>query len=109
MWMVILSCRLDERKRRKDFVLERNLLYPNPIEKELSSEEREIYNRCKVFMRFQSQEEHEAFVQGLIDEHRIRKRIQELQVGCLPNLNFFILDLISSFAFSFCFGININI
>eukprot|EP00268_Persea_americana_P032310 TRINITY_DN3172_c0_g1_i1.p1 TRINITY_DN3172_c0_g1~~TRINITY_DN3172_c0_g1_i1.p1 ORF type:complete len:597 (-),score=135.98 TRINITY_DN3172_c0_g1_i1:296-2086(-) len=82
----IYCSRLDERKRRKDFVLERNLLYPNPIEKELSSEEREIYNRCKVFMRFQSQEEHEAFVQGLIDEHRIRKRIQELQearaAGC---------------------------
>lgn len=86
IWIVILSCRLDERKRRKDFVLERNLLYPNPIEKELSSEEKEIYNRCKVFMRFQTQDEHEAFVRGLIEEYRLRKRIQELQVGCLPNL-----------------------
>ncbi|KAL5987945.1 hypothetical protein ACLOJK_035706 [Asimina triloba] len=83
---LILSGRLDERKRRKDFVLERNLLYPNPIEKDLSSEEKEIYNRCKVFMRFHSQEEHEAFVKGLIEEHRIRKKIQELQearsAGC---------------------------
>ncbi|XP_058080393.1 transcriptional adapter ADA2 isoform X2 [Magnolia sinica] len=82
----IYSSRLDERKRRKDFVLERNLLYPNPIEKDLSGEEREIYNHCKVFMRFHSQEEHEALVKGLIEEHRLRKKIQELQearsAGC---------------------------
>ncbi|KAL5783725.1 hypothetical protein ACOSP7_008754 [Xanthoceras sorbifolium] len=39
--------RLDERKRRKDFILERNLLYPNPLEKNLSPEEREIYQHLK--------------------------------------------------------------
>ncbi|CAA6657304.1 unnamed protein product [Spirodela intermedia] len=77
---------LDERKRRKDFILERNLLYPSPFEKELSSEDREIYERYKVFMRFQSQKEHEELIRTLIEERRIRKRIQELQeckaAGC---------------------------
>ncbi|CAB4315964.1 unnamed protein product [Prunus armeniaca] len=39
--------KLDERKRRKDFKLERNLLYPDPFEKNLPPEEREIYHRFK--------------------------------------------------------------
>ncbi|OVA12002.1 zinc finger protein [Macleaya cordata] len=78
--------RLDERKRRKDFILERNLLNLNPLEKDLSAEEREIYQRYKVFMRFHSKEEHEELIKTVIEEHRIRKRIQELQearaAGC---------------------------
>ncbi|XP_011625124.1 transcriptional adapter ADA2 isoform X1 [Amborella trichopoda] len=82
----IYLSRLDERKRRKDFILERNLLYPNPLEKELSKEDTEIYHRCKVFMRFHSQEEHDALIRGFIQERKIRQRIQELQeyraVGC---------------------------
>ncbi|XP_077222100.1 transcriptional adapter ADA2-like [Tasmannia lanceolata] len=82
----IYSSRLDERKRRKDFILERNLLYPYPLEEKLSSEDRELYQRYKVFMRFHSQEEHDALIQGLILERNIRKRIQELQeyraAGC---------------------------
>ncbi|KAJ4976603.1 hypothetical protein NE237_001709 [Protea cynaroides] len=78
--------RLDERKRRKDFILERNLLYPNTLEKELSPEEREIYQHYKVFMRFHSKEEHEELIRTIIEEHRIQKRIQDLQearaAGC---------------------------
>ncbi|XP_015900773.1 transcriptional adapter ADA2 isoform X2 [Ziziphus jujuba] len=82
----IYSKRLDERKRRKDFILERNLLYPDPIEKNLSPEEKEIYQRYKVFMRFHSKKEHEEFIKNIIEEHRIVKRIQDLQqaraAGC---------------------------
>ncbi|XVF85580.1 hypothetical protein PTKIN_Ptkin17bG0128700 [Pterospermum kingtungense] len=82
----IYSKRLDERKRRKDFILERNLLYPDPFERNLSPEEREIYQQYKVFMRFHSKEEHEQLLKSVIEEHRIAKRIQELQearaAGC---------------------------
>ncbi|XP_031492465.1 transcriptional adapter ADA2-like isoform X2 [Nymphaea colorata] len=82
----IYLSRLDERKRRKDFILERNLLYPNPLEMELSNEDKELYQHWKVFMRFHSQEEHDALIQGLILERKIRQRIQELQeyraAGC---------------------------
>ncbi|PON55049.1 Transcriptional adaptor [Trema orientale] len=82
----IYSKKLDERKRRKDFILERNLLYPDPFEKNLSPEEKEIYQRFKVFMRFHSKEEHEEFLRIIIEEHRIMKRIQDLKearaAGC---------------------------
>ncbi|KAL5729713.1 Transcriptional adapter ada2 [Ranunculus cassubicifolius] len=82
----IYSRRLDERKRRKDFILERNLLYQDPIVKELSPEEREIYRRYNVFMRFQTKEEHQEMIRTVIEEHRIRTRIRQLQeardAGC---------------------------
>ncbi|XP_015576574.2 transcriptional adapter ADA2 isoform X2 [Ricinus communis] len=82
----IYSKRLDERKRRKDFILERNLLYPDPFQVNLSQEERAIYDRYKVFMRFHSKEEHEELMKSVIEEYRIVKRIQDLQdaraAGC---------------------------
>ncbi|XWS34334.1 hypothetical protein CRYUN_Cryun21dG0030700 [Craigia yunnanensis] len=84
--LYIYSKRLDERKRRKDFILERNLLYPDPFERNLLPEEREIYQRSKVYMHFHSKEEHEELLKSVIEEHRIVKRIQELQearaAGC---------------------------
>lgn len=72
--------RLDERKRRKDFILERNLLYADPFEKSLSPEEKEIYMRFKVFARYHSREEHEALLHRIIKEHHIMKRIDDLKV-----------------------------
>eukprot|EP01018_Ginkgo_biloba_P003732 Gb_13536 [translate_table: standard] len=78
--------RLDERKRRKDFILERDLLHSKPLDKTLSKEERELYQRCRVFMRFHSQEEHNALLDGLNMERKLRQRIEELQeyraAGC---------------------------
>lgn len=82
----IYSKRLDERKRRKDFILQRNLLYPSSFEKELSAEERAICRQYDVFMRFHSKEEHEELLQTIVAEHRTLKRIQELKearvAGC---------------------------
>ncbi|XP_062160670.1 transcriptional adapter ADA2-like isoform X3 [Alnus glutinosa] len=82
----IYSKRLDERKRRKDFILERNLLYPDPFEKSLSPEEREICQRYRVLMRFHLKEEHDELLKNIIEEQRIVKRIQDLQearaAGC---------------------------
>lgn len=82
----IYAKRLDERKRRKDFILERNLLHPNPFEKDLSPEEKELCQRYDVFMRFHSKEEHEDLLKTIISEHRTLKRIQELKearaAGC---------------------------
>lgn len=82
----IYSKRLDERKRRKDFILQRNILYPSSFEKELSAEERAICRQYDVFMRFHSKEEHEELLQTVVAEHRTLKRIQELKearaAGC---------------------------
>ncbi|KAK9151266.1 hypothetical protein Syun_009575 [Stephania yunnanensis] len=85
--MLRIYCkRLDERKRRKDFILERNLLYPDPLAKDLTPDEKEIYDRFNVFMRFHAKEEHEELIKTVLTEHRIRKRIQLLQeardAGC---------------------------
>jgi hypothetical protein len=80
MCLTICLHRLDERKRRKEFILERNLLYPNPLEKDLTNEDKEVYHRYKVFMRFLTKEEHEALIRSVIEERKIRRRIQELQV-----------------------------
>lgn len=83
----IYSKRLDERKRRKDFILERNLLCPNPFEKYLSPEELQICQQYKVFTRFHSKEEHEELLKTIIKEHRLAKRIQDLKeariAGCV--------------------------
>lgn len=80
------SKRLDERKRRKDFILERNLLYPNPFEKDLTPEEKTICRKYDLFMRFHTKEEHEELLRTVISEHRTRKRLQELKearaAGC---------------------------
>ncbi|KAI9075979.1 hypothetical protein K1719_042051 [Acacia pycnantha] len=75
----IYSKRLDERKRRKDFILERNLLYADPFEKSLTPEEKQICQHYRVFMRFHSEEEHKEFIKSIIEEHRIVKRIKDLQ------------------------------
>ncbi|CAO2842415.1 unnamed protein product [Amaranthus hypochondriacus] len=82
----IYSKRLDERNRRKEFILERNLLYPSSFEKELTPEEKAICRRYDPFMRFHSKEDHEDMLQAIIAEHRTRKRILELEearaAGC---------------------------
>ncbi|XP_057796704.1 transcriptional adapter ADA2-like isoform X2 [Salvia miltiorrhiza] len=82
----IYSKRLDERKRRKDFILERNLLYPDPFERDLTLEEKELCHRYRVFMRFHSKEEHDELLRSVVEEQRILKRIQDLQearaAGC---------------------------
>ncbi|GFP84885.1 transcriptional adapter ada2, partial [Phtheirospermum japonicum] len=82
----IYSKRLDERKRRKEFILERNLLYPDPFEKDLTFEEKELCRRYRVFMRFHSKEEHDELLRSVVEEQRILKRIQVLQearaAGC---------------------------
>ncbi|XP_071725147.1 transcriptional adapter ADA2b [Rutidosis leptorrhynchoides] len=82
----IFSNRLDERRRRKDFILERDLLYSNGFEKDLSPEEKALCRRYDAFMRFHSKEEHVDLLQTIISEHRTLRRIQELKeaqaAGC---------------------------
>ncbi|MCL7024584.1 hypothetical protein MKW94_024061 [Papaver nudicaule] len=74
----IYGQRIDERKGRKDFILERGLLHPDPLEKDLDPAEKELYEQYKVFMRLLSKEEHEELIKVVIAEHRTRKRIQEI-------------------------------
>jgi transcriptional adapter 2-alpha len=69
----IYNSKLDERARRKKFVLERNLLdykKHQAVERRRPKDERELVTSMRCFSRFHSAEQHERFVEG------------ELDVGC---------------------------
>ncbi|GLJ49285.1 hypothetical protein SUGI_1041620 [Cryptomeria japonica] len=82
----IYYSRLDERKRRKDFILKMDLLNSRHLEKLHTKEERELFQRFRVFMRFHSQEEHYKLLEDLNKERKIKQKIEELQeyyiAGC---------------------------
>ncbi len=48
-------------------------------EKRKPKDERELLARLRVFARYQSPQEHEQFVQGVLEAKRLRKRIEQLQ------------------------------
>ena len=76
--IALYNARLDERIRRKKFVIERGLLDLKSVQKterKYTREEREIVNKCKLFARFHNKEEHEKFVNGLLKEKLIREAI----------------------------------
>ncbi|KAL5193814.1 Transcriptional adapter ADA2a [Glycine soja] len=85
--LMVVEGGLDEWKCRKNFILERDLLYPHTFEKSLLPEELQICQNYKVFMRFHSKEEHQDLLKNIIEEHRLVKRIQDLQgariAGCV--------------------------
>lgn len=78
----IYNHKLNERIKRKEFVIKRQLLdikYQTQLEKSRTKDEREIYNMMKVFARFNTPEDHEKLVEGIIKEKQIRQRIEELR------------------------------
>ena len=78
----IYNAKLDERERRKAFVLERGLLdYKRllAIERRRPREERDVYDAFRPFARFLTPGEFEELVRGIILEHRLRRRIGQLQ------------------------------
>ncbi|TMW64388.1 hypothetical protein Poli38472_013010 [Pythium oligandrum] len=78
----IYNAKLDERARRKKFVVERGLLdykKHQQSERRRPKDEREIIAQLRPFARFQSPKEHEEFVNGLITAMRLRKQILLLQ------------------------------
>jgi transcriptional adapter 2-alpha len=78
----IYNYKLNERIKRKEFVIKRQLLdikYQTQLEKSRSKDEREIYNMMKVFARLNTPEDHDKLVEGIIKEKQIRQRIEELR------------------------------
>lgn len=78
----IYNAKLDERERRKAFIIERGLLdYKRllSMERRRPKDEREIYDALRPFARFMTPQEHEDLVRGIIMEQRLRKRIAQLQ------------------------------
>lgn len=78
----IYNARLDERKRKRDFILERGFLNTKKTivaEKKRSAEEKEHTARLRVLARFQTQEQHDALLENLANETRLRQRLHELK------------------------------
>jgi len=79
--MQIYNTRLEERNKRKRFVIERGLLdlkKQNMLDRTRTKDEKEIYNILKPFARFCSQEEYESLVEGIAQERELRRRIEVL-------------------------------
>jgi transcriptional adapter 2-alpha len=78
----IYNIRLDERIKRKKFVIERDMLdlkKQNVLDRIRTKEEKEIHNLLKIFARFNSPEDHEKLVQGIYREKQLRQKIEELR------------------------------
>ena len=85
----IYNAELDERIKRKEFVIERNLFDVKKqinFEKKLLKEDREIYNSLKPFFRFVTNEQFNTIYEGAILEKNIKLRLNQLKyyrdLGC---------------------------
>ncbi len=79
----LYNAKLDERIRRKKFVVEKGLLNvkkQQQMERKRPKEEREIYAQMKPFMRFCEGQEFQQLVEGLIEEKNLRQRLEELKM-----------------------------
>lgn len=78
----LYNARLDERIRRKKFVIERGILdfkKQQKQERKKTKEEREIINAMKIFARFNTPEDHEKLVNSLLKERLLREMIEQLK------------------------------
>lgn len=78
----IYNHKLSQRIKRKQFVIERKLLDIREqmrLDKTRTKEEKEIYNLMKVVARFNTPQNHDKLVQGIIKEKQLRQRIAELK------------------------------
>ena len=74
--------RLDERIKRKNFVIERELVDVKKIqglEKRKNKREKEIFQSIKMFMRFLSKDEFDLLLANLAEEQELKQRIEELK------------------------------
>lgn len=85
----IYNRELDERAKRKKFVIERNLFDLKKqigFEKKLSKEDRDIYSCLKQFQRFYTQEQFLEIFEGHVFEKNLKHRLNQLNyyknLGC---------------------------
>ncbi|KAI9142364.1 hypothetical protein BKA69DRAFT_1027557, partial [Paraphysoderma sedebokerense] len=78
----IYNRKLHRKAERKKFIFERGLLEYKKIQamdKKRTKDERELYNRMRVFARMQTAEDFETLMDGLVNEIRLREKITQLQ------------------------------
>ena len=79
----IFNAKLDEREKRKKFIISQGLLnYRENQEKmwRMEPDERHLVQRMRLFARYHTKEEHEAFVNKIIEAKRLRKEIAKMQM-----------------------------
>lgn len=80
----IYADKLNERARRKEFVLDRGLTSfkaYQAVEKKRPKDERDLRDKLKVFMRFISHADMEKFIIGILEERQLRSKIELYQDG----------------------------
>jgi hypothetical protein len=81
--LAIYNSKLDEREKRKTFVLSRKLYDYRQYQKEyqkLPTDERDLVHRMRLFERFHTPAEHKIFIDDLLKAKRLRKEIARLQM-----------------------------
>lgn len=81
--LAIYNSKLDEREKRKDFVLRRKLYDYRQHQQEyqqLPRDECDLVHRMRLFERFHTPDEHKQFVADLLKAKRLRKEIAKLQM-----------------------------
>lgn len=81
--LAIYNSKLDEREKRKQFILSRKLWdYQKAYqtEKQLPADERDLVHRMRLFERFHTTEEHAKFLADILRAKRLRKEIAKLQM-----------------------------
>ncbi|KAL7433963.1 hypothetical protein ACHAXM_003893 [Skeletonema potamos] len=79
----IFNSKLDEREKRKQFIIDHKLLNYRENQEEMwkrEPDERHLIQRMRLFARFHTYEEHESFVQQVLEAKRLRKEIAKLQM-----------------------------
>ncbi|KAI8063122.1 hypothetical protein BDF21DRAFT_402845 [Thamnidium elegans] len=82
MVLDIYNSRLDRRMERKNLIFDRRWLdfkRMQSMDRKRLKEEREIYNKTRVFCKLQTENDYETFVKGLVKEQQLRDRISTLQ------------------------------
>lgn len=80
--LAIYNSKLDEREKRKKFILSRKLYDYRRRQAEdqlLPRDERDLVQRMRLFERFHTPQEHEQFLADILKAKRLRKEIAKLQ------------------------------
>ena len=79
----IYNSKLDDREKRKRFVIDRGLVdrkEQQAQDRRRTKEEKELVARLRVFARFHSAADHEALVDGILSARKLRQQIEVYQL-----------------------------
>ncbi|KAI8068252.1 hypothetical protein BC940DRAFT_221751, partial [Gongronella butleri] len=81
MVLDIYNSRLDKRMERRNVIFDRNWLEFKKLQaqdRRRPKDERDVYNKTRLYCRLQTAEDYDTFCQGLIREQQLRERMATL-------------------------------